>query len=100
MEELAGDKARLLLREVEQVSSEDIRGFVACLRESGHAPLASLVTDTVDKITKKAKTPSSSTRRGQGLVRCLKCKKSKLHTYTGTHISSCIVSILAQKRLK
>lgn len=73
MEELAGDKARLLLREVEQVSSEDIRGFVACLRESGHAPLASLVTDTVDKITKKAKTPSSSTRRGQGLVRCLKC---------------------------
>ena len=26
------------------------------------------------------------------------CKKSKLHTYTGTHISSCIVAILAQNR--
>ncbi|XP_078338073.1 uncharacterized protein LOC111133637 isoform X1 [Crassostrea virginica] len=71
MEELAGDKARLLLREVEQGSSEDIRGFVACLRESGHAPLASLFTDTVDKITKKAKTSSSSTRRGNLEVKTL-----------------------------
>lgn len=58
-----GDKARLLLREIEQWNKEDINGFVVCLRESNQSHLAKLFAETVDKIAKELKSSTGNTQQ-------------------------------------
>ncbi|XP_061163086.1 uncharacterized protein LOC133172252 [Saccostrea echinata] len=58
-EETLGDKARLILKEIEKCTLEDFNSFIICLRESSQPYLAKLLTDTVERIKKEPKTASA-----------------------------------------
>lgn len=69
-----GDKARLLLREIEQWNKEDINGFVVCLRESKHSYLEKIFAETVDKIAKELKSSTGNTLQGGNFIALIALK--------------------------
>lgn len=95
-EESMGDKARLLLREIEQWNKEDINGFVVCLRESNQSHLAKLFAETVDKIAKELKSSTGNTQQGGNFTALIALrsflKRTVHYKYTEKKLSVFILS--------
>lgn len=91
-----GDKARLLLREIEQWNKEDINGFVVCLRESNQSHLAKLFAETVDKIAKELKSSTGNTQQGGNFTALIALrsflKRTVHYKYTEKKLSVFILS--------